>query len=293
MKKLLLSSVTLLGFTAGALAADLPARTVAPAPVAVTQAFTWTGFHVGVNGGYSWNNAEFRGRATSPDFGDFFPVPPGFETLDSILFDVNGGYLPRRIGIESNGAVFGAQAGATYQFGMFVVGTESDISWMDTGKASRYTSPDIDVGFFDGNVVTRAQSNIEWLATSRLRAGLAFDRFMVYGTGGLAYGEVTNNVRVSAVPAGGPSPALVTFEGRESDTELGYAVGGGVEYAFANNISLKGEYLYYNLGKQDVNLLNIPITVPGAGITPIAVNYKVENDGHIFRAGLNYRFSGF
>jgi len=58
MKKLLLSSVALLGFTAGAMAADLPRRAAPPAYFAPVPVFTWTGFYVGVNAGYAWNNSD-------------------------------------------------------------------------------------------------------------------------------------------------------------------------------------------------------------------------------------------
>ena len=58
MKKILLSSVALLGFTAGAMAADLPRRAAPPAYFAPVPVFTWTGFYVGVNAGYAWNNSD-------------------------------------------------------------------------------------------------------------------------------------------------------------------------------------------------------------------------------------------
>ena len=56
MKKFLLSSVALLGFTAGAMAADLPRR--APPVFVPVPVFTWTGFYVGVNAGYGWKNDD-------------------------------------------------------------------------------------------------------------------------------------------------------------------------------------------------------------------------------------------
>src|SRR4051812_33557924 len=58
MKKLLLSSVALLGFTAGAMAADLPRRAAPPAYFAPVPVFTWTGFYIGLNAGYGWSDSD-------------------------------------------------------------------------------------------------------------------------------------------------------------------------------------------------------------------------------------------
>src|SRR3954466_4815566 len=61
MKKILLSSVALLGLSAAAFAADLPSRRVAPAPYVAVPVFTWTGFYVGVNAGYGFSNNDRNG----------------------------------------------------------------------------------------------------------------------------------------------------------------------------------------------------------------------------------------
>src|SRR3954470_8439400 len=97
MKKILLSSVALLSLTAGAFAADLPSRR-APAPmIAAVPLFTWTGFYVGVNAGYGWNN------------NDHTVVTPAGTVLAVT-------------GQDDGGFVGGAQVGYNYQFGSFVVG---------------------------------------------------------------------------------------------------------------------------------------------------------------------------
>ncbi|MFD2222462.1 outer membrane protein, partial [Microvirga arabica] len=104
MKKILLSSVALLGLATGAVAADLPSRRAAPAPmIAAVPVFTWTGFYVGVNAGYGWSNDDF-------------------DSVDLADEDDDGGF------------VGGAQVGYNYQIGSFVVGLEGDIQYADFGS---------------------------------------------------------------------------------------------------------------------------------------------------------------
>jgi outer membrane immunogenic protein len=209
MKKILLSSVALLGLATGAMAADLPSRR-APAPiVAAVPVFTWTGFYVGVNAGYGWN--------TSDDF-----------VFNGERFDLD----------DDGGFVGGAQAGYNYQIGSFVVGLEGDIQYADFGGE--------DVILSDGSVVDF--NNSDWFGTVRARAGVAFDRALIYATGGFAF----------------------------ADDATGWTVGGGLEYAFTNNLSAKIEGLYVNLDQDDDFL-------------------GIDNDAEfgVVRAGLNFRFGTY
>ncbi|MFL5147117.1 MAG: porin family protein, partial [Microvirga sp.] len=115
MKKLLLSSVALLGFTAGAMAADLPRRAAPPiyAPVPV---FTWTGFYVGVNAGYGWNNSDdktcigcFGGGVVTVD------TTPGGATVAPLALPGGALFQGTNGGGNRDGFVGGAQVGFNYQ----------------------------------------------------------------------------------------------------------------------------------------------------------------------------------
>ena len=107
-------------------------------------------------------------------------------------------------------------------------------------------------------------------------------RTMIFATGGLAYAEVEN----SAVLLG---PAnQIQFAGGGRRMETGYTVGGGIEHALTPNWSVKAEYLYYDLGSTTANVA----FVPGGGGGGTGYNTRFENDGHIVRAGLNYKFGG-
>jgi len=211
MKKILLSSVALLGLATGALAADLPSRR-APAPIiAAVPVFTWTGFYVGVNAGYGWNANDSI-------------------TVGGLTFDLD----------DEGGFVGGAQAGYNYQIGSFVVGLEGDIQYADFGGD--------DFVLADGSIVDFNTS--DWFGTVRARAGVAFDRALIYATGGFAF----------------------------ADNATGWTVGGGLEYAFTNNLSAKIEGLYVNLDQDD----NFP-------------GLDLDNDAEfgVVRAGLNFRFGTY
>jgi outer membrane immunogenic protein len=135
----------------------------------------------------------------------------------------------------------------------------------------------------------------------RLRAGYAWDRLLVYATGGLAYGSIRNNGNgfgaglIATTAAGfvnpvsgvaGPTSAFlggVTSGG--SSTRAGWTLGAGVEYAIWNNLSVKAEYLYANFG----SVRSAPgFFLPGAAFAFNNANHTV--DVNIFRVGLNYRF---
>ncbi|MFL4992387.1 MULTISPECIES: outer membrane protein [Microvirga] len=212
MKKILLSSVALLGLASGAMAADLPSRR-APAPIiAAVPVFTWTGFYVGVNAGYGWNANDSI-------------------TVGGVRFDLD----------DEGGFVGGAQAGYNYQIGSFVVGLEGDIQYADFGGDDRFD-------FDRDGIADDDFNNSDWFGTVRARAGVAFDRALIYATGGFAF----------------------------ADDATGWTVGGGLEYAFTNNLSAKVEGLYVNLD-QDDNFLGI----------------DSDAEFGVVRAGLNFRFGTY
>src|SRR6185503_17792061 len=154
MKKILLASVALFGFAGAASAADLPVRAAPPAPIiAAVPVFTWTGFYVGVNAGYGWNANDSI-------------------TVGGLTFDLD----------DEGGFVGGAQAGYNYQIGSFVVGLEGDIQYADFGGDDRFD--------FDGDGILDDDFNTsDWFGTVRARAGVAFDRALIYATGGFAFAD--------------------------------------------------------------------------------------------------------
>jgi len=128
---------------------------------------------------------------------------------------------------------------------------------------------------------------LDYLGTARGRLGLSFGPALLYATGGLAYGR-TDLAYTGTI--GFPIAPTVVLSGTSSNsrTSLGYALGGGLEYAFWKNWSIKAEYLYYNLGRHSTTISGsfTNFAPPTGGFSTASV----RDDGHIVRAGLNYRF---
>jgi outer membrane immunogenic protein len=269
MKKILLSGIAALAAVASgvAFAADLPSRNSAPlAPVYVAPAFTWTGFYAGVNAGYGFgasNEAKTTGST-------------GFSGL------IGPGIAPGALKVDGDGFVGGGQIGYNVQMNQLVYGVEADIQYIDNKKSSSFIGAPI----LGTQLNTSAESELRYFGTVRARLGYTpMDRFLVYATGGLAYGDVRTTTSVVGVQA----PALA-WAGSKSETRVGYTVGGGVEYALTNNWTLKGEYLYYDLGKSNVAALGNGAVRSVAALNGVDYLSRVETKGHIVRAGLNYKF---
>ena len=284
MRKFLLLTAAL--FVAGnAAAADLGAY---KAPLAPPPAlFTWSGIYVGANGGFGWENTATQYSYSSipapapPGFQDIFgPGRPlnvgGSSAVSSALAD---GFVPSSLGRTSaDVAAVGGQFGINYQVNWFVAGIEADLDWIGGVKNATYTAP---ANGFVTNSDTQS-AGLEWLGTVRARAGYAFDRAWLFATGGLAYGRVT------ATSSGSGSDGTNTdlFSGGASGIRTGYAVGGGLEYAFTNNFTFKAEYLYYNLGTATYAVTPANTIAAGEGLI---INASQKFDGSLVRLGLNWK----
>jgi outer membrane immunogenic protein len=256
----LLASAAIL--TAGtAFAADLPARVAAPAPYIAAPIFTWTGFYVGLNAGAGFNN-KHNGYVVNGFTGTTFTTTGGG-------FGDNGN--------NDAGFTGGVQAGYNFQISpMFVVGVEADINYLDRGNGGSTVISD------GTNTYTfnRGDSN-NWFGTVRGRVGLAFDRFLPYFTGGWAFGGKQGGV--SGTIYNGTTTAALYTNG-DGGSSSGWTLGGGVEYAFSNNLSFKVEYLHVSLGDSNRTLAVVN------GSTTDYFAFKNENKFDVVRAGVNFRF---
>jgi outer membrane immunogenic protein len=261
MKKTLLTSTAILLIGGPALAADLvPVVDYVPPPA--TPVFDWDGFYVGVHGGFGGDRFDYP---WSLGFGDptealavvRAPAPelPGWE--DVVLS--YGGEVPGSFDITSSGFFAGGQAGFNWQFAPhWLAGVEADIAWSGI-KGELGASLD-DIGSL------RAGSSVDWFGTVRGRLGYVEGPLLVYGTGGFAYGGVESYF----VDGAGKTST--------STTATGWTAGGGLEFMVSPNVSVKTEYLYVDLGSQDL--------LGGISDGPDAPDLSLVGKGDFFSASL-------
>ncbi len=276
MKTLLLTTMATALLSGTALAADLPRYAPAPTPVPI---FTWSGFYIGVNAGYAFSeNETIRTRGLNN------AGAPGGANLQT---NVNNFLRPPSVRLPAEGFTGGGQIGANYQFtpgSGVVVGGEIDAQYTDLQRTLIENRTNLALN--PNTLINTYRSELGYLGTVRARLGYAFDRVFVYGTGGFAYGDVTQSV---AFQTGAP----VTYAASRSIIRTGYAYGGGVEYALptdsflnffrASAVTLKGEYLRYDLGRRDLFVR----TTGGPGLGYIST---FRTEGSLARAGVNYKF---
>lgn len=284
MKCYLLAATALVTLTASATAADLAARTYTKAPPMAAPIFTWTGGYFGGNAGYAFD-ADTRYSNTVGD-------------LANNNAALAAGLRPIGTNIRSDGFTGGGQIGYNYQLGTgngIVLGFEADAAYTDLNRTQTLSNttnfgPLVTPGAALTTRVNEYRGGLDFLGTVRGRIGYAFDRVMIYGTGGFAYGGVDNQVTFNI-----PNGTTPFFQGRQNDIKTGYAYGGGIEYAVTSDsffnrlnffnssaVTVKFEYLHYDLGESS-------IAIPGVNGGPGNYSARVSNDGDLVRAGINFK----
>jgi outer membrane immunogenic protein len=227
-----------LAFAGSASAADLPLPQVYKAPPAF---FSWTGWYIGVNGGGGWGTTSHT-------------VTAGITALPAVT---TGNF-------NTTGGLAGGTVGYNYQFNWFLVGAEADLDWSNIRGTFNGAVP-----IPGGTAGFSVSSQLQWLETTRVRAGFVWDHALIYGTAGAALAGLNATANASAAASG--IGAAVTAS--DTQTRFGWTAGGGVEYAFTNYLSGKVEYMYVDLGSQNQIVID-------------SVKFKTN----IVRAGLNLHF---
>lgn len=257
--RIFLASLTITLVAGPALAEDLM-------PPSTKPSFDWTGFYVGVNAGYNWgqldtsdNSVTTTGPLVGLGEGTFAPtIFPGGDRSTSV-----------------DGWLGGAQIGYNRQMGAWVLGIEADF------QGSDFEDSDSFLGSVAGPYYETA-SEINAFGTVRGRVGYAFDNVLLFVTGGLAGAESEAHLAIQGgVPGAFTGPR---FSDSQSETMLGYAVGGGLEWAIANSAwSLKAEYLHVDFGSE-----RYAFSFAGTGGDTATSDGDVTLD--IARVGVNFAF---
>ena len=183
--------------------------------------------------------------------------------------------------MDPEGFMGGIQLGHNWQMDHYVLGLETDAQYSDMRDNRNFVTTGT---AFPGTRNNQFRQDMNWFGTTRARLGYAWDNSMIYGTGGVAYGRLNEATNFS-----GPAPASTQqfASSFNKHTNFGYAAGAGFEQFLGDKLSIKTEYLYYDLGRSPV-YSNVIAGSGGAGNGYVS---NFNNKGQIVRVGLNYRFN--
>ncbi len=302
LKKLLQIAASGCLVAGAASAADLSLRAAPPAFTAI-PVFAWTGFYAGTLTGYGFSDRQTIRTTGNND---------GSGGLTNTQLNVAQGRRPPFIRSEQEGLTsLGVNVGYDYQLrpgAGLVIGAATDFALTNLDRRRGYASPaQAAYGFNpDGDdrgerqALSNFRQRLGYFGTVRGRVGYAFDRLLVYGTGGFAYGEV--DYRAAFLRT---TDLAVAYAGRFNRIETGYVYGGGVEYALPTDsflsklnvlsllgiqsaaVTVKAEYLRYDLGSRNVL---VSAQIPGGPTGSYTSRFTTE--GSIVRGGFTYRFGG-
>jgi outer membrane immunogenic protein len=258
MKNLVLTGVVLSSMLGGAaMAADMPVK--ARPPVLAPAAYNWSGMYIGGFVGGAWSD-----NVTVTDLGN------GIVPYNGLLNHTWGYKL-------KSSFLGGGTVGWNWQApgSAFVLGIEGEIGSLRVrGSAADPVSPALD---------TVSTTKIgDWYGFIGGRAGFAWDRALIYAKGGAVFMDR----RATVVDTCNVFPCGVGLVNARSgkNRDVSWGAGGGIEWAFNNNWSMKAEYLFLNVD----DLLASGVTTP-SGLT---VRWNHSLDGvHTAKVGLNYRFN--
>jgi outer membrane immunogenic protein len=257
IKTALLASIAC-AIAAPVMAADLSARPVyqAPAPVAAAV-FSWTGFYLGGNLGAKWGRFDDTLSAAP-----IFPGTVAFPRTESDTSFLGGG-----------------QIGYLWQAGPWVLGIEADIDSTRLSGSVTAVAP-VPAPFVPGDSLSIRNT---WQSSVRGRLGWAFDRTLLYVTGGGAWANLKTTA--TFVPFG-TSPGLTVSNDR---TVFGWTLGGGVDYMLLAGWSLGAEYRFTRFDRDDNFSLG---TLPLTATTSTPINATRSLDTHEVTARISYHFGG-
>jgi outer membrane immunogenic protein len=256
-----------------AIAADVAPYYRAPL---VQPIWAWTGFYIGANAGWVDSVGQtITNTGTDTGAGG---LGAGLNTF---------GAIPLTVNVNNRGFIGGGQVGYNWQIGPnWVWGLEGDLAGVgaksSTAAGSATAVP----------ITTIYTSELDMLGTVRARLGfLAIPNLLLYGTGGLAYGETKLGSAAVCPTSNPPCQTEPTTANQSSNWSFGWTVGAGVEWKFAPDWSVKAEYLYVDLGPQSNTITYNHGLAPAAFTSSLTSTVNLHDN--IVRFGVNYNFGGY
>ena len=224
-----------------------------PAPAyypAVPAVYDWGGGYIGINGGYAFGQSEW-----------------GSDPFNASHLSSTGNF-------NVNGGLVGGTIGVIGQWGAWVFGVEGDFDWQNISGTSASTfCTSLIISTTAAGLSCKTESN--WLGTIRARFGYAWDRVLFYGTAGGAGANL--QTALNGLPV-------------QNRAEFGWTAGAGLEWAFADNWTVKFEYLFVDLtGNSSCNHGYSCGSELVAG-TLVGANNAVKFNENIVRVGVNFKY---
>jgi outer membrane immunogenic protein len=230
-----------------------PAPAIAPAPAKsqVAAAFRWSGFYLGASAGY------------------------GDGKADTTFVPSTGTLTPNTTEPDMQGFVYGFFGGMNHQAGIFVGGIEADVMFAHMDGAQHVSTFSYNNVTLNGSL--EAEQEINWYSTVRGRAGVGVGGFHVYGTAGVAIGNVDH--RSDVTPLGASD-----FPVNQTDTMYGWVIGGGVEGKINRLVTWRAQYMHLDFGETSKKADPVP---SGSSLT---VDHQWIATANTFTVGIGFRF---
>jgi outer membrane immunogenic protein len=262
--KFLLAAASAVALTGSAFAADLGAPPPPPPYIPPPPVFTWTGVYAGIQIGGAW------GSGSLGNFNGFDPF--------------TGAFINSSIGGTPSGVIGGGHVGAQVQINQWIFGVEGTVDGTSLTKTVNAAFPN----FLGGSVIT-AHTSADVQGSIRGKLGIAWDRFMIYGTGGVAFGGFTTDFNIASsgfVTPGGVAIPPFFASNSFSRTRVGWTAGGGAQYALTPNWWVFVEYRFSDFGTiRNGAFPNLPNGVFFNGSRRLQENQV--------QAGLSYKFDWY
>lgn len=259
----------------------------------INQETLWAGFYLGANAGY-WSSQNNKVNTTGSVSFINQTYEPGASNIANALAQIAN----NRSSLHSYGFIGGGQAGYNYQFCEgFLLGVNIDLDGLTNSDDNIRLQKNVDLIDYDENYVgsLAIKQKINYLGTVRARFGYLYNpTFLIYATGGFAYGNVTQDTAWTAQESLGTSVfPTITTQNNTSNTLTGWAAGAGIEWLYKPNWSVMLEYMYYSLNNFNVHdtlaQTNASLSPPvlwGSAATNTASSVSVWK----ISIGLNYHF---